>query len=121
MKLERLLQLAGLEDDQLEEAMAKYNEPKANHAHKTGAKDSAGYKKPVGDGHGGDGGEGHGGGDTGDDNVKPKEGHGNKPPAGKYNEPHAAKGPKKGKEEKAPEGKLKVASKSKYTDHNSTQ
>lgn len=101
MKLERLLQLAGQSEDQIEEAMAKYNEPKADHKKKSFASSDAHAK--------------------GHDNPKAAHGEGKKAPHSKYAEPHAGKGPKKEKEVKAPEGKMKVAPKSKYTDNNSTE
>ncbi len=92
MKLERLLFLAGIQLD--EDGLAKYKEPKADHAKKTGG-----------------------------DNVKdPKEGKGKSTDKGKYKEPKADHKVKSGGEEKkAPEGESKVPSTGIYKDHNSTK
>lgn len=81
MKLERLLKLAGMDEDQIEESMAKYNEPKANHAKKSFASDEAHAK--------------------GHDNPKALHGDGKKPSKGKYNEPHATHAHKTGAKDKA--------------------
>lgn len=92
MKLERLLELAGVKLD--EDTLAKYKEPKADHAQKTGG-----------------------------DKVKdPKEGKGKSTDKGKYKEPKADHKVKSGgKEEKAPEGDSKVPSISLYKSNNSTK
>lgn len=91
MKLERLLKLAGVELS--EAALAKYNEPKANHTKKLGG-----------------------------DEVKAKEGEGKKADKSKYNEPKANHKVKSGGEEKkAPEGEGKVPSTGIYKDNNSTK
>ena len=73
---------------------AKYDEPKANHTQKLGGKKC----------------------------KDPKEGKGKSADSGKYNEPKANNKVKSGGDSvKSKEGKLKVPSKSKYTDHNSTK
>jgi len=91
MKLDRLLELAGVELD--EASLAKYTEPKANHTKKTG----------------------------GEDVKKPKEGKGKTTSKSKYAEPKADNKKKTGGEEKkAPEGKLKVPGTGGYADNNDT-
>ena len=72
----------------------KYDEPKANHSQKLGGKKC----------------------------KDPKEGKGKAADSGKYKEPKADNKVKSGGDSvKSKEGKLKVPSKSKYTDHNSTK
>ncbi len=92
MKLERLLELAGVKLD--EETLAKYKESKADHKVKSGGKDV----------------------------KKSKEGKGKSADKGKYKEPKADHKVKSGgKEEKAPEGESKVPSISLYKSNNSTK
>lgn len=97
MKLERLLELAGIKpkEGKGKDAGTKgYKEPKADHAQKTG----------------------------GDAVKEPKEGKGKTTDKGKYKEPKADHKVKSGgKEEKAPEGESKVPSTGVYKDNNSTK
>jgi len=91
MKLERLLELAGVELS--EETLARYNEPKANHTKKTGGEE----KKAK---------EGKGKSTKKSKYSEPKANH--KVKSG-------------GEAKKSPEGKLKVPSTSVYKDNNSTK
>jgi len=91
MKLERLLELAGVELS--EDSLARYNEPKANHTKKCG-----GEEKKAKDGKG----------------KSTKKSKYSEPKAN-----HAVKSG--GEAKKAPEGKSKVPSTAVYKDHNSTK
>ncbi len=97
MKLERLLELAGIKpkEGKGKDAGTKgYKEPKADHAQKTG----------------------------GDAVKEPKEGKGKNAGTKGYKEPKADHKVKSGgKEEKAPEGESKVPSTGIYKDHNVTE
>lgn len=94
MKLKRILELAGFDSQKINEAVAKYNEPKANHEVKSG----------------------------GEKVKEPKEGKLNTPDNSKYNEPKANHAVKSGGEKapKAAEGELKTAPMSKYKDGTDT-
>ena len=92
MKLERLLELAGVELS--EETLARYNEPKANHTKKTG-----GEEKKSKEGKG----------------KSTKKSKYNEPKANHAVKTGGDKAPK------APEGESKVPSTGQYKDHNSTK
>jgi hypothetical protein len=94
MELKRILELAGYSSAKINEAVAKYNEPKANHEVKTG----------------------------GEKVKEPKEGKGKTPDASKYSEPEANHAVKTGGKAapKPAEGELKTAPASKYKDGTDT-